>query len=258
MNRDTDHLSIKKIKSRLINKNLNIFLYNTIDSTNTQAKRLINKKFIDNTIIISEEQTNGKGTIGRNFFSPAKSGIYMSIILKLDTNNINLSLITISVAVAIHDSIKQIANIDTHIKWVNDLYFKEKKVCGILAENINSTRKEIANIIIGIGINCYNPVCDFPKDIKNKAGFLNINNVSRNKIISSIINNIVFNNYLFSKSTIKRYKEYCLTLGQTIFFKKNENIKEATAIDINEHGNLIVIDKNGNIDTLTSKYQSQL
>lgn len=133
LSEQNDILSAESIKPYLNkkNKNIDIKVFKTIDSTNTYAKTLAQNGAPQGTVVISEEQTAGRGRMGRSFYSPASTGIYMSIVLRPKLSLEDSLLITTSVAVAVSNAIEKIAYIDTKIKWVNDIYFGDKKLCGI-------------------------------------------------------------------------------------------------------------------------------
>ncbi len=231
-------------------------VHNSVTSTNTVAKERAISGAINGTTIISNYQSNGRGRMGKDFFSPAHTGIYMSIILKPKWDISKSTLITTATCVSVKRAIKKCLNIDLDIKWVNDLYYKNHKVCGILTEAIsNFETGEIDSIILGIGINVFMPDNDFPDDIKNLAGCLikqeEIFDISREKIIAHILNEILsISSDLSPDNFIEEYKSNSLVLGKEItILQTNEIVK---ALDISNDGSLIVQDKNGVIKSLYS------
>ncbi|MCR4925432.1 MAG: biotin--[acetyl-CoA-carboxylase] ligase [Clostridiales bacterium] len=235
-----------------------ILTYKTVDSTNLEARRIADGKAENMTVIVSEEQTSGRGRLGRSFFSPANSGIYMSVILRPEKIGANPVLITTAVCVAVLRAIKQSTQLNPQIKWVNDLFLNNKKICGILTEGITSIESgSIEYIISGIGINFSTLSDDFPKDLQNTAGSLfgNSDNVSisRNQLIASIIENInSITSPLKAESFIDEYKQNSMIIGKDIVFIKKGQQFNAKAIDIDSTGGLIVEMENGQIQTLNS------
>lgn len=230
-------------------QNFNFQIFDTIDSTNIYAKKIV-KKLTKNTIIISNSQTNGQGKFGKSFFSPANTGIYMTIVLKDNIDTTKVFSITFLCALAVCKAIEKLTDIKPKIKWINDIFVNNKKCCGILTECETNFKTNISNnIIAGIGINI-NTV-KFPKDLKDIAVSLQQNNINKNQMIAEIINNFFkFYTNLNIKQVIEKYKKYCFVLGKDICYTK-ENIKHiAKALDINDSGNLIVKDINGNLQTL--------
>ena len=141
-------------------KAIQSFHYDELDSTQDEAKRLINSgKIKDIACIVSNFQTNGRGTQGRKWSSPAGSGIYLSVVhlpnvgTGLPRPYMELTtLYTQACGIACVEAIKEITNIETKLKPVNDIYFNDKKLGGILAES-RLEKKGISYLISGVGIN---------------------------------------------------------------------------------------------------------
>ena len=240
-----NHNETTRLSSEEINKHLgsdfkefNIITFESVDSTNLYAK--INAdKVADKTVVIAEYQTGGRGRLGRDFHSPANNGIYMSMLLKKKSLPDDITLLTVGAASGVSKAIEETFDIDTRIKWVNDIFVNNKKVCGILTEMVGE------NIIIGIGVNLASSDA-FPDELKNIAGALGVEISGRNKLIAAIIR-IVFNeisNEPFD-SVLDYYKNKSLVLNRNISFERNGENISGKVIDINEKGNLIVEKQNG-------------
>jgi BirA family biotin operon repressor/biotin-[acetyl-CoA-carboxylase] ligase len=243
---ETDKIEVLEIKKRVMVES-EIIVYDTLDSTNTKLKELAKAGAKSGTIIIAKEQTSGRGRLGRSFYSPSGSGIYMSLLLRPDENT-DIGMITAYTAVAVCDALKKVSKDTFYIKWVNDIIKDGKKVCGILAES-GSTDNNTNYIIVGIGINTYSPEGDFPADIQNIAGYVldSPTQNGRNKIISEIINNF----YSYSKDFIYEYKAKSCVIGKKINVHKNGTILKAEALDIDEKCNLIVKYENEETEALS-------
>nr|WP_312578523.1 biotin--[acetyl-CoA-carboxylase] ligase [Sedimentibacter sp.] len=226
--------------------NIPICIHKSLSSTNTEAKMAVLKNAVHGTVIISDEQTNGRGRLGRDFFSPPHSGIYMSLILKPKLNISNSVLITTAAAVAICLCIDEFTGKQAQIKWVNDIYLGNKKVCGILTEAVSDFESgNIESIVIGIGLNVTTKENTFPNEIRNIAGSILHSDVgfnTRNKLAAKIINKVLpICENLEDKSFLEIYKQRSMILGKDILFKKNGEWIEGYAKDIDEHGGLMVI-----------------
>ena len=234
-----NNLNIQEIKQNLKYEH-DIEIFDSIDSTNKYLKSKINEKKYGN-IVISNEQTNGYGKKSRQFMSNKDIGIYMSILINPNCLIEESLKITILTSVAILSAIKSVCNLDVKLKWVNDIILNDLKVGGILCESqINLNTNIIDNMIVGIGINVKK--FDFPSSLKNIATSIenNINNdISRNKLISEIIN--FFDSYFLEKEDyLKIYKENSYVLGKEISVIQNDEQFNAKAIDIDDNGSLIV------------------
>lgn len=219
-----------------------ILEFDSLTSTNDTAKELGLEGRKENTVIIARSQTAGRGRLGRSFFSPDSSGIYMSILLRPTVSPEEITLITPAAAVAVAEAIKEICRIDTSIKWVNDIYKGDKKVCGILCESTFQSEGYFS--VLGIGINLYSPENDFPSDIKNIAGAVYTTKPDgeiREKLIAKIIDN--FNFYyrnLTKKEFMCIYREKSNLIGKTVSFSREEKDILAMVLDIDDNARLIV------------------
>lgn len=218
--------------------------FDTIDSTNDYLQRFlysnecdINKKYI----VISKSQTNGHGSNGRIFISHKDKGIYFSLLLFYDNdrltennNNINdfVSRLTPNVCVALKDNFKKSFNKDLDIKWVNDLYYNNKKVIGILCKHFPDKKA----IIIGIGVDLYKND-NLPNKLKEKVGYIFDNRINDKDIDILIINiaDSIYDNLYISciKST---YYENNLAINKKVMI----NNQIGKIISINEKGHLKV------------------
>ncbi len=246
-------LSEQEIEQNLLDKykNFDIKIFDILSSTNDFAKELINSNsFTNGTTIIANSQTNGRGRFARNFFSPANTGIYFSTILKKSLPIKDISLITLISAIAVCKAIKKLTNLEPKIKWINDIYLSNKKICGILVENVSdNTNLKSKGIVVGIGINIFTE--NFPKDIENKAGSIMCNGLSRNKLIAEILNNLFdLSEDIYDKEIIEEYKSLSLVLNKKISYIKDNKIYTGTAIDITNTGNLVIKDDNNNMSIL--------
>ena len=142
----------------------------TVDSTNNRMKELLKDNPVAGTCIIANEQTGGRGRMGRSFVSPSGTGIYLSYLMRPNTSLADLSEITCWTAVAVHNAILNAYGISTDIKWVNDLYLGGRKITGILTElSIEGEVGIATNVIIGIGVNVNHRPGDFPPELADIA-----------------------------------------------------------------------------------------
>ena len=172
---ESDLMSVEGIAPWLSQNNqaLELLVYKTLGSTNQEAKKLALEGAKTKTVIISEEQTKGRGRMGRLFYSPPKSGIYLSLVLRPDVAAQDAVLLTTGAAVGVCRAIKKVTGIDTQIKWVNDIYLGERKIVGILTEAVtNFENGQFEFVIIGIGVNFKMPETALPKELEDIVGAL--------------------------------------------------------------------------------------
>lgn len=156
---------------RLLGDNREIIVLKSTNSTNAYLRELAQKGYSEGTLVVSSEQTNGSGRHGRSFFSPADTGLYMSILLRPDFSAQEAVKITSAAAVAVCKALEEVCGISPEIKWVNDIYLDGRKVAGILTEaSFNLENGALEYAVLGIGINVYPPKNGFPDEIAEIAG----------------------------------------------------------------------------------------
>lgn len=237
----TEPLSKEKILEN-IKFPCNMEVFSSIGSTNTYARNL-NASTLPQ-IVIADRQTAGRGRMERTFESPAGTGLYMSMVFSAEADFKNYSVITMATAVAAAQAIETVSGIEVNIKWVNDLYYKKRKVAGILTEGLSDNDNGILDkIIIGIGINCFPG--NFSDEIRSKAGFLseNRNAFSRNLLASEIANE-TFNilKKIKEKTFLEEYRRRDIVSGKKIIVRNLGNNSEtmAKALFISDDGCLVV------------------
>lgn len=235
-----------------------ILYFDSITSTNDKAKELALNDYPHGTVIIAEEQTSGRGRLGRSWISPKYKGIWMSIILRPNINTLDVPKITQVTAAAVEKSLLNM-NLKTYIKWPNDIILNSKKICGILTE-MSGEINNVNYVVVGIGINANLDIEDFNEDLKEKATSIKIEEnkpIKRKLLVSHILNNfetlyndlINFNNI---ESSISICKENSILLGNNIKIMSRKTITPAKALNLNENGELIVQYEDGKIAKVNS------
>lgn len=240
-----------EIRKKLKIDGVNLLVFDCVDSTNTVLKKMANEGSDEKTVVIANEQTQGRGRKGRSFFSPSESGIYMSILLRPQNKIKDAVLITAAAAVAVSRAVDKVCKVKSEIKWVNDIYISNKKVCGILAESVIDAKTASAKyIILGIGINLYHPENDFPSEIENiAAAVLNKKESEtdlRDTVAAEIINEFfkIYPN-VSDKTVYSDYKKKLMLIGKDVtVYNANEQF-EARVFDLDEDFRLCVVTKNG-------------
>jgi len=228
-----------------------IHCFNTIDSTNTYAKKIANEGCKDGTLVIAETQTAGKGRLGRTWKSKSKKGIWMSIVLKPEILPSRIQIITLAASVAVVHGIKKVTGISTGIKWPNDIISDGKKVCGILTE-MSSEPDRVNYIVVGIGINVNHDAADFDDEIRHRAVSLKmlksvysdvpVENIRRSDLIKAVISEL---EQLYedikngrTKDVLNHWRRASLTLGKEIKVFSGGCEYRGTALDITDDGKL--------------------
>lgn len=227
-----------------------------MDSTNIQAKRLGEHDAVNGTVVVTECQTAGRGRRGKTWVSPA-GNCYFSILLRPEVLVDRASIITLVSAMALAKAIKQVAALDTMIKWPNDVIANGKKLCGILTES--STDLEYINYaVVGIGINANQT--DFPEEIKDMASSIRLETgkeVNRAELLGTFLNvfETYYETFLETEDLTKLSEEYNRLLvnrGREVKIIEKETERILTAVGIDDKGGLIVEDCNGQRETIIS------
>ena len=248
LNDNHDMITPHLIQSYMTHE-ISVACYPTIDSTNSEAKRQLARGKRGDFLIAADEQTAGRGRQGKSCYSPAHTGIYMSVVLHPMMELKNAVTATTAAAVAVCRAIEKHTNKKPQIKWVNDIYLDGKKICGILTEAVTDYETQIVtSIIVGIGVNLH--TTSFPNDVENAANLAV--NINRSELIAAISDELFD---ILEKKTLDfldYYRTHSMIIGHEIVYIKNGVKTKATAVAINKHGGLEVQLENGEITTLTS------
>jgi len=216
----------------------------TVTSTNTLAKEMAAKGAAEGTVIMAREQTEGRGRMGRSFYSPDATGIYFTIVLRPALNLEDSLLITTGAAVAVAKAIETTTGAKAEIKWVNDIFVEGKKVCGILTEaSLNFESGGLEYAVVGIGINIATK--DFPEDIKSVAGSILKDKPGdapiTSMLVAEVLNNISESmNSLTDKRYLEEYRSRSFLIGKDILVLKGKEAIPAKAIGIDDKARLVV------------------
>ena len=264
LSENNDVLSEQQITQELIQQHhpidWNIQTMESTTSTNDLAKIYANQNSATPAIFISEEQTAGRGRLGRTFVSPAKSGLYISLCLFPTVALEDLSLITCATAVACIETIEQLTGKSLDIKWVNDLFYREKKVGGILTEVISDFEsQQVQALIVGIGINLIDSPQSFPEELHSIVGSVfsskeeyNESSFNRNHFITQFLEKWTFYYQNLSKRDfIESYKEHSNVIGKFVNVFEGNQTYSAYAKDIDENGHLIIEKENNTLHSLS-------
>ena len=273
--KDLTEEGVRRALPKALRKN-SLYVYQSIDSTNLRAKKLLlvegegctAGKAGHGSVVISGQQTAGRGRLGRSFYSP-KDGLYMSVIIKPEFDMDKSGLVTVAAAVAASEAIDEICGCESQIKWVNDIYLNGKKICGILTEAMADFESgQIDSLIIGIGINTSS--VEFPEELRDYAGRLeDVDGSAKAKRAAAITEKVLTytaqiaegSSVAKGKGFLDRYRNRCMVIGREINVYKGTYRKDPTmeiggipakAIDIDEAVGLVVKYKDGKKETLTT------
>lgn len=203
------------------------------DSTNTRLKEWARAgKIAPPFLLTADCQTAGRGRLGRRFVSPAGTGLYMSLLVQ-PPEGAESGLITVLAAVAVCRALEGLTGLPMKIKWVNDIFFRGRKVCGILAERVEQ------GVIVGIGVNLKTPPGGFPPEA-GAAGALD-REIDRFQLAGAIAGRFLEAlPRLPDPAVIADYRARMPLIGHTIRYTRGGVEKSALAVGVAEDGGLMI------------------
>lgn len=245
-----DHLA-DKIK-KYLKRDCPVEVVPVIDSTNRALKEQAEQGAPEGIVLLAEQQTAGRGRMGRSFFSPAGSGLYFSVLLRPQKGD--ALWITVAAGVAVARAVKQVLGMELQIKWVNDLYLENKKVCGILAEGA-ATAEGLDWCVLGIGLNVYAPREGFG-ELEKIAGALlreTPDDELRAQLTAAILDHFfALYQHLGDPQLLAEYRRRSYLQGKTVTAVRGNERFRGTVAGISDDAELLLRLENGEILALSS------
>lgn len=222
----------------------------TVTSTNTFLKELAERGGAEGMTVIAEQQTGGKGRLGRSFLSPKGTGLYMSVLLRPKFSAEQSLSITTAAAVAVAEAVEAVTGKKAMIKWVNDVYLDGYKICGILTEaSIDFESGGLHYAVLGIGVNIRLPEGGFPDPVREVAGALYDRDPPPGTAVSlaaEILNRFFrFYDRLEERPFLKEYQRRSLLDGMKIDFSRGKERFAGTVLGIDDEARLRIRLSNG-------------
>ena len=222
-------------------RKVKIFEYETLDSTNAEAKRYaLSCNCLEPVLFVAREQSAGRGRLGRSFLSRGGRGIYMSLLYFTQKSLADAISVTTAAAVAVASAIEGVTGERMMIKWVNDVYSERGKVSGILTETVAVGDRNA--IIVGIGINVGEN--DFPEELRGVAASIGeINEEERQAIIKKIVDALIDNADSPScREYMKEYRERFMLSGAHVdLFSAGEKVGGGEVLGVTDDGGLVLL-----------------
>ena len=214
-----------------------LFWYDSLDSTNNEAKRRAAELPMP-AVIVADAQSAGRGRMGRSFFSPQGTGLYFTYVTDRASFAETVGL-TAAAAVATARAIYAVSGIEVEIKWVNDLLVGGKKVAGILCERFAAEGRTF--VAVGIGINLTTAAGDFPEELRKKAGSLGVSVDVRRRLAVALAEGLdALVCALPDRAFMEEYRARSAVLGRCVRYTENGVSYEGKAVAIDDDGALCV------------------
>lgn len=227
----------------------------TAASTNSILRQKANAGSPEGCTVIAAAQTEGRGRLGRKFYSPPDTGIYLSLLLRPENDSpLQAMKVTTMAAVAACEAIEAVSGRKAEIKWVNDIYMDGRKVCGILTEGLFQMETgSLDFVILGMGMNVYEPDSGFPEELAGIAGavFHSSQEDGKNRLAAAFLNH--FCRYYYGDwNFAEAYRRRSLVIGKEIQVLRRGEQRAAIALDVDGDCRLIVRYGDGTVETLSS------
>lgn len=244
--------SIEFIQRELCSTPYEITVESTVTSTNTIMKESARNGAAEFSVLIASHQSSGRGRLGKTFHSPDNTGLYMSILLRPGENS-NPLFITTDAAVCCARVFERMSGKNAYIKWVNDIYIDNKKVCGILTEGASGKN---GYAVLGIGANIIPPSDGFPQDIRERAGCIFSQNSPfiREKVAIEILKEFlgIYTGKDSADDILHEYRQRSMVIGKEIEIIRDNKTENAVALSVEDDYSLLVKTQSGKIQALSS------
>lgn len=233
----------------------NIYYYDEIDSTNSEAKKKAENGAPHGTLVITERQTGGRGRRGKKWISPKGSGIWMSFILRPEIQPFHASMLTLVAAMAVVSALEKTEGVECSIKWPNDIVLNGRKICGILTE-MSAEPDAVNYVVIGIGINAN--TTEFDEEIQSIASsvFLETGRkIKRSQVVADFAKEFeryyeIFMQTQDMSGLLTEYNSRLINAGKEVKIIDMKNEFTGSAIGIDENGELLVKRENGYVEKI--------
>ena len=242
-----DHFEVNELMDLLSPYDVasSVFVYDTLDSTNKEAKRRAAENSSLKGLFIAKEQTQGIGRRGRSWISEKDGGIYMSLLLRLSIKPVHASMLTLLAGLAVCRVIRRMIKAEAYIKWPNDIVLQGKKIAGILTE-MSSEIDYVHYVVIGIGINVNH--AKFDKELDERATSLRIEEeqeYDKKELLVKTIEEFqgLYDVFLKEQSLnflVEEYNAFCVNVGKKVKVEENNKTVIGKALGIDGSGALVI------------------
>ena len=233
-------------------------VFASVDSTNTYLKREAMNGAPHGLCAIANEQTAGRGRVGRSFLSRPDCGVYLSMLLRPKCPPEVCASLTAHTAVAVCFAIERVCGIEPGIKWTNDIVLAGQKICGILTElTLESESSAVDSVVIGIGVNVNNRPQDFPPELSGIAGSIlsaTGQEVRRAELAAALVEELDRMTALWTEDPhayLQAYRQRCITTGKDVLVRRGDTERPAFAERVTDDFALLVRYPDGSHQTLT-------
>ena len=249
-----DDLLSRLGKTKSIGRDIRVFQETT--STNDVVEKLARDGVKEGVAVFAEAQTKGRGRLGRKWISPARKGLWFSVLLRPDLRPQAATQLTVAAATALARGIQQVTQLHPQIKWPNDILMHGKKVAGILTE-LSAELDHIKYVILGIGVDVNLNESDLPADIRKVATSLKMEanrEIRRADLAAAILRELDHDYQRICRgdfqSVCHAWQERCITLGKMVKIRIGDRIITGHAEALDDNGALLLRTEHGHLEQI--------
>jgi BirA family biotin operon repressor/biotin-[acetyl-CoA-carboxylase] ligase len=237
------------LRTSLLGKD--IVAFGRVGSTNDVARALAAGGAAEGTVVVAEEQSKGRGRLGRAWHSPRGCGLWLSLVLRPPLEPEESTTVSLSGALGVVSALGRHYGIQARLKWPNDVLVGQRKICGILTEG-EFAGASVSFVIMGMGINVLNREADFPPELRSIATSIRLEtgrSVPRGEVLADVLEGIEVEYLRLCSEGFRGIREgilaHSLLLGKLVRVATGRGMVEGVAQDIDDAGALIVRKENG-------------
>jgi BirA family biotin operon repressor/biotin-[acetyl-CoA-carboxylase] ligase len=240
---------------KVIGRDLRVFEQTT--STNDVIEKLARDGVKEGAVVFAESQTKGRGRLGRAWLSPARKGLWFSILLRPELRPQETTQLTVASATALRRAIQSETGLDPEIKWPNDILIGGKKVAGILTE-LSAELDRVKHVILGVGVDVNLGAGEFPPELRKLATSLKIEagrTVSRPELATAMLRELD-HDYArvcdrFFADVADEWEAHCTTIGRVVTIQIGGRRIRGRAESLDEDGALLLRTEHGHLERIT-------
>lgn len=249
-----DILSAAGIAKYLRHPQLTLTVLPSVSSTNTLLRQQADQGAAQGTVLLAGQQTQGRGRMGRSFYSPQGTGLYLSLLLRPQADQPAAQLTALA-AVAMCQAMEEVFDRHPQIKWVNDLFLNGRKICGILTEGAFSVESgALEYLVLGVGVNLTAPEDGFPGELAAIAGSLLESGADdgKNRLAAAFLNRF-WEGYTHpeNRQFVEDYRRRSLVIGRQVTVHSGSHSRPAQVLDIDDQCRLLVRWESGETQALS-------
>ena len=249
-----DDLLARLPDNQIVGRDIRVF--EETNSTNDVAEKLGRDGVREGVVIFAEAQKKGRGRLGRQWLSPARKGLWFSVLLRPDLRPQSATQLTVVAATALARAIRRQTNLTPEIKWPNDILLRGKKVAGILTE-LSAELDHIKYVIIGIGVDVNLAATDLPLDLRKIATSLRIESgapVSRPELAAAVLRELDADYARLRAGQFEaladEWEAQCTTIGRSVTIRIGDRVQRGVAEALDAEGALLLRTQHGRLERI--------